>query len=383
MTAAKRTASLLLAAGNGTRMPGPLPKQFRKIRGEALIVRAARALLAVPGTGVILPVIAKGDEATSRDALASLADPRLMPSVTGGETRRLSVLAGLKALTGVAPELVLVHDAARPFPGAAMIGRVLEGLRHRAAIFPALPVTDTVWRRANGLTAVPRDGLYRAQTPQGFHFAPFLAAHLAYSGEASDDIAVALSGGMEVAMVEGEERNMKVTHPGDELRAAALLGPDVRTGQGFDVHAFVPGDHVVLGGQRIAFDRGLNGHSDSDVLLHAITDALFGALAEGDIGTWFPPSDPAWKGAPSRTFLEKAAALARERGAEISHIDATLICEAPKIAPHAPAMRAFVAACCGLEMSRVGLKATTTEGLGFPGRGEGIAALATATLVFA
>lgn len=382
MTAAKRTASLLLAAGNGTRMPGPLPKQFRKIRGEALIVRAARALLAVPGTGVILPVIAKGDEATSRDALASLADPRLMPSVTGGETRRLSVLAGLKALTGVAPELVLVHDAARPFPGAAMIGRVLEGLRHRAAIFPALPVTDTVWRRANGLTAVPRDGLYRAQTPQGFHFAPFLAAHLAYSGEASDDIAVALSGGMEVAMVEGEERNMKVTHPGDELRAAALLGPDVRTGQGFDVHAFVPGDHVVLGGQRIAFDRGLNGHSDSDVLLHAITDALFGALAEGDIGTWFPPSDPAWKGAPSRTFLEKAAALARERGAEISHIDATLICEAPKIAPHAPAMRAFVAACCGLEMSRVGLKATTTEGLGFPGRGEGIAALATATLVF-
>ena len=233
---------------------------------------------------------------------------------------------------------------------------------------------------------MPRDGLWRAQTPQGFRFAEILAAHRAHAGEAADDVAVARAAGLAVAVVPGDEANFKITTAADLERARGLgggmdIGPDVRTGNGFDVHAFGPGDGVTLCGVRLPFDRGLVGHSDADVGLHALTDAIFGALGEGDIGQWFPPSDPQWKGAASAVFLRRAAARAGERGFAISHLDVTLICEAPKVGPHAAAMRAAVAGAAGVAEERVSVKATTSERLGFTGRGEGIAALATATLV--
>jgi 2-C-methyl-D-erythritol 4-phosphate cytidylyltransferase/2-C-methyl-D-erythritol 2,4-cyclodiphosphate synthase len=381
-----QTAALIVAAGRGTRLGEPVPKQYLDLGGRSVLARAVDALSAHPAVTAVKVVIRPEDRARYRAAVAGCRG--LLPPVEGAATRAGSVRAGLEALAPAAPERVLIHDAARPFLAPAVIDAVLAALDTGPAAFPALPVVDALWR-ASGDEAtepVPRDGLWRAQTPQGFRFADILAAHRAHGGEAADDVAVARAAGLAVRVVPGDEANFKITTAADLERARELGGamdirPDIRTGNGFDVHAFGPGDAVTLCGVRLPFDRGLSGHSDADVGLHALTDAILGALGEGDIGRWFPPSDPTWKGADSAIFLRRAAARAGERGFAISHLDVTLICEAPKVGPHAAAMRAAVAAAAGIDAERVSVKATTSERLGFTGRGEGIAALATATLL--
>ena len=309
--------------------------------------------------------------------------------VHGGKTRAASVLAGLEAADDLGATHVLIHDAARPLVPEAVITSVLQALKDAPGAAPALPVVDALWRGMDFVEGTQeREGLWRAQTPQGFHLAPLLAAHRDHGGTAADDVEVARHAGLDVAIVAGDERNFKITGPEDFARAELFLAGsakgkpmDIRTGNGFDVHRFGPGDHVTLCGIDIPHERGLQGHSDADVGLHTITDAIYGALARGDIGQHFPPSDPQWKGAASHIFLEHACALAREEGFALTHVDCTLICEEPKIGPHADAMRERLSQIMELEVSRISVKATTSERLGFTGRGEGIAALATATLV--
>ncbi len=384
-----QTAGLIVAAGRGQRLGDATPKQYLALGDGTVLGAAVTALLAHPGIATLRVVIHPDDRPLYDSAVRGIDDPRLGPPVAGGARRADSVLAGLEALAPEAPACVLIHDAARPLVPVAVIGAVIDALDEAPCAFPALPVVDALWRGSDGHADEPvaRDGLWRAQTPQGFHFAAILAAHRAHAGEALDDVAVARGAGLVARLVPGDEANFKITTAADLERARVIRGaamdirPDVRTGNGFDVHAFGPGDGVTLCGVRLAFDRGLVGHSDADVGLHALTDAIFGALAEGDIGQWFPPSDPQWKGAASAIFLEKAAERARDRGYAIANLDCTLICEAPKIGPHAAAMRAAVAAIAAVDADRVSVKATTTERLGFAGRGEGIAALATATLV--
>ena len=398
-----RTAGLIVAAGRGQRLGDATPKQYLALGADSVLGRAVAALLAHPAIDGLRVVIHPDDRPLYDAAVAAIADPRLGPPVAGGATRAASVLAGLEALaeageaSGEAPARVLIHDAARPFVPAAVIGAVLDALAEAPAAFPALPVVDALWRGAAGTATeiAPREGLWRAQTPQGFRFAEILAAHRAHAaesrGEALDDVAVATAAGHAARIVPGDEAAFKITTAADLARARSMartmtgapmdIHPDIRTGNGFDVHAFGPGDAVTLCGVRVDHDHGLVGHSDADVGLHALTDAIFGALAEGDIGQWFPPSEPAWKGAASAIFLAKAVERAGDRGFAISHLDVTLVCEAPKIGPHAEAMRAAVAAIAGLDADRVSVKATTSERLGFTGRREGIAALATATLV--
>jgi 2-C-methyl-D-erythritol 4-phosphate cytidylyltransferase/2-C-methyl-D-erythritol 2,4-cyclodiphosphate synthase len=306
--------------------------------------------------------------------------------VIGGATRDASVLAGLAALEGSGVTKVLIHDGARPLVSRALIGRLVAALEDHEGAAPALPVTDALWRGDGGMVSgtVDRAGLWRAQTPQAFRFAPILAAHRAHPGGAFDDVQVARDAGLDVAIVEGEETNLKLTYPGDFARAEAILkgrDMDVRLGNGYDVHAFCEGDHVWLCGVKVPHGKGLLGHSDADVGMHALTDAIYGALAEGDIGRHFPPSDPQWKGAASHIFLAHAIALARSRGYELGNCDVTLVCERPKIGPHAVDMQAELARIMGVDAARVSVKATTSERLGFTGREEGIAALATALLV--
>jgi 2-C-methyl-D-erythritol 4-phosphate cytidylyltransferase/2-C-methyl-D-erythritol 2,4-cyclodiphosphate synthase len=315
-----------------------------------------------------------------RQLAEAVADVRL---VEGGAERTASVRAGLEALAADAPDRVLIHDSARPLVPASVIHAVRDALDTADGAAPGLPVIDALWRGQGGRVAgfADREGLYRAQTPQGFRYGAILAAHRAHPGPAADDVAIAAAAGIEVTIVPGDERNLKLTQPGDFARVEALLGPDIRTGQGFDVHRFGPGDHVWLCGVKVPNDAGLVGHSDADAGLHAACDALYGALAEGDIGVHFPPSDETWRGAASARFLDHAARLVRERGYRVTHLDVTLVCERPKIAPHAAAMRQAMATILGIEPGRISVKATTSEGLGFTGRREGIAALATATLV--
>ncbi len=369
-----RIATIIPAAGRGLRAGGEQPKQWQALAGARVI---DRTIAAFAGLGEVLVVLHPDDMAFlhPRDGL------RLCE---GGATRAESVRAGLEALAADPPDLVLIHDGARPLVSPEVIARVIDATAEHGAAAPALPVTDALWRGADRVDGtVARDGLWRAQTPQGFRFDAILAAHRAHEGEAADDVAVARAAGMEVAIVTGDEDNLKITGPGDFARAARILGDrmDIRTGNGFDVHRFGPGDHVMLCGVAVPHDRALTGHSDADVGMHALTDAILGALAEGDIGRHFPPSDPQWKGAASEIFLAHAAGLARERGFTLSHADVTLICETPKIAPHAEAMRAELARVLEVDLSRVNVKGTTSEGLGFTGRGEGIAAMASATLV--
>ena len=365
---------LIVAAGRGLRAGGGRPKQFREIAGRAVLLHTVEAFAGRVRDVVV--VVPPGE----RDAVAAfLPGVRL---VEGGATRGASVRAGLDR---VGSELVLVHDGARPCVPGAVIEAVLAGLGAGSCAAPALPVTDALWvgeGRVEGLR--DRTGLLRAQTPQGFRTAQLRAAHAAFEGEAADDVAVALAAGLDVAIVPGHEDNIKITGPEDFARAARILerrDMDIRLGNGFDVHRFGPGDHVMLCGVAVPHDHGLQGHSDADVGLHAIADAIYGALAEGDIGRHFPPSDPQWKGTDSAVFLGHAGELARERGFALSNVDATLICETPKIGPHAEAMRARVAAILKTDAGRVSVKATTTERLGFAGRGEGIACLATVALV--
>ncbi len=380
-----RTAGLIVAAGRGQRLGSEMPKQYLPLGRTSVLRHTLAGLLSHAGVDVLQIVIHPDDGPLCAAALEGLGDPRLLPAVAGGANRCDSVLCGLEALVPHRPDQVLIHDAARPFASAALVSAVLDALGTHAAALPAVPVVDALWHGADGLARAPapRDGLWRAQTPQGFRFAEILAAHRARSSDALDDAAVALAAGLDVALVEGDEENFKITTAADLDRARGRLGDamDIRTGNGFDVHAFGPGDGVTLCGVAIPFERGLVGHSDADVGMHALTDAIFGALAEGDIGQWFPPSDPAWKGAASETFLRKAVERATSRGFAVSHLDCTLICEAPKIGPHAAAMRRSLGQIIGLGEDRVSVKATTSERLGFTGRGEGIAALATATLV--
>lgn len=382
------TAVILVAAGRGTRMGGDLPKQWRALGGLPVLARTVAAFRAA-GLERIMLVIHPDDEGRAK-ALG-------LPYVHGGRTRAASVRAALEALTARTPEHVLIHDGARPLVSPALIHRVLAALADSPAAAPALAVSDALWRGAGGKVAgtQPRDGLYRAQTPQGFNFMAILAAHRAHPKNApyapADDVEIARAAGLDVTIVEGEEDNLKLTYPADFARAEAVLANrqeaamDIRTGNGFDVHRFGPevagGTGCCLCGVMVAHGRALLGHSDADVGMHALTDAIYGALAEGDIGQHFPPSDPQWKGADSAIFLRHAAELARARGFRLTHADVTLICEYPKIGPHTVAMRTALARIMGIEAARISVKATTSERLGFTGREEGIAALATATLV--
>ncbi|MCY1125346.1 bifunctional 2-C-methyl-D-erythritol 4-phosphate cytidylyltransferase/2-C-methyl-D-erythritol 2,4-cyclodiphosphate synthase [Frigidibacter sp. RF13] len=371
-------AIIITAAGRGTRAGGEEPKQWRKIAGRPVL---AHTLSAFDGFGRIVLTLHPEDMMRGLELTAGHAT-----LVAGGETRAASVRNALEVLEGSAVTRVLIHDGARPFPSRMMVQSVIAALEKSDGAAPAIAVSDALWRGAGGrVTGLQsREGLLRAQTPQGFRFPAILQAHRAHPGGAADDVEVALAHGLSVAVVAGEEENFKITYPDDFARAERKVGAmDVRLGNGYDVHAFTAGDHVWLCGVKVPHDRALLGHSDADVAMHALTDAIYGALAEGDIGRHFPPSDPQWKGAASEIFLAHAGQLASARGYRIANADVTIVCERPKIGPHAAAMQARLAAILGIEAGRISVKATTSERLGFTGREEGIAALATATLVSA
>ena len=393
------TAVLIVAAGRGARAAdagSDLPKQYRQVAGIPVLARTVAAFVAEVRVHTIQVVIHPDDRFLYDQAMGPLQH-RCRAPVLGGATRQASVLAGLEALRSAQPTRVLIHDAARPFVSSAEIGRIIDALTEGPAAISAVQIVDTLKRAApDGSSAgtVDRSGLWAAQTPQGFDFATILDAHrkAAAAGRAdfTDDASIAEWAGLKVALVQGSLRNIKLTTQADfDMAEAALAGRerksaaiDVRNGTGFDVHRFAEGNAVWLCGVSIPHTHKLEGHSDADVGLHALTDAILGALGDGDIGEHFPPSDPQWQGAASHLFLRDAVRRAHERGAVITNADVTLLCEAPKIAPHRDAMRAAIAEILDIAIERVGVKATTTEGLGFTGRREGIAAMASATLVF-
>jgi len=380
-------AAVVVAAGRGLRAGGDVPKQFRRIGGETVLRRTLSMLVETPNLALVQPVIRAEDRSLFEAAAFAM---QILPPVTGGATRQASVRAGLEALAAHSPDIVLIHDAARPFASPALIARAIAAAEKTGAAIPALPVSDTVKSvDAQGVVdkTLDRTALRTIQTPQGFAFKPLLEAHRRAAKEGrddfTDDAALAEWAGMKVAVFEGEPDNIKITTPDDFARAEAAqlaaLG-DVRVGQGVDVHAFAVGDHVTIGGLRIAHTQALTGHSDADVALHALVDAILGALADGDIGSHFPPSDMEWKGASSDRFFTFAVERVKARGGVIAHLDLTIVCEAPKIGPHRDAMRANIARLAGIDTSRVAVKATTSEQLGFTGRREGIVAYATATV---
>nr|WP_319948038.1 bifunctional 2-C-methyl-D-erythritol 4-phosphate cytidylyltransferase/2-C-methyl-D-erythritol 2,4-cyclodiphosphate synthase [uncultured Shimia sp.] len=371
------TAALIVAAGRGTRAGAGLPKQWRPLAGQRVADWTIAAFVAHPDIDHVLVVTHPED-----DAFAQSLD---VPTVHGGDTRDASVRAGLEALALSGFDKVLIHDVARAGVSKQVISDVIAALDHTDGAAPALAVTDALWHGADQRVTgtQDREGLYRAQTPQGFCFEAILAAHRAHKGGAADDVAVARAANLAVAIVDGHEDNFKITTPDDFARMEKVLRHhmDIRLGNGFDVHAFEDGDHVTLCGVDIAHTHALKGHSDADVGMHAVTDAIYGALAEGDIGRHFPPSEMEWKDADSAIFLEHAVTLATQKGYRIGNVDCTLICERPKIGPHASAMMTRMSEIMGLETNQVSIKATTSERLGFTGREEGIAALATATLI--
>jgi 2-C-methyl-D-erythritol 4-phosphate cytidylyltransferase/2-C-methyl-D-erythritol 2,4-cyclodiphosphate synthase len=380
-------AAVVVAAGRGLRAGGDVPKHYRTIGGEPIIRPSLRLYCVHGDIAMVQPVIHPDDDALFVRACRGLA---ALPPVPGGASRQASVRAGLEALAARSPDIVLVHDAARPFASPALVRRAIEAVAATGAAIPVLPVTDTVKivdEAGRVQQTLDRARLRSVQTPQAFAFAPLLEAHRRAAAlghdEFTDDAALAEWAGMTVDVFEGERTNVKLTTADDFVRAEAdrtMALADVRSATGFDVHAFGDGDHVVLGGVAIPHERGLLGHSDADVALHALTDAILGALADGDIGAHFPPSDPQWRGAASDRFLAFAAARVRARGGEIAHLDLTIICEAPRIGAHRDAMRARIADIAGIAIGRVAVKATTSERLGFTGRREGVAALATATV---
>jgi 2-C-methyl-D-erythritol 4-phosphate cytidylyltransferase / 2-C-methyl-D-erythritol 2,4-cyclodiphosphate synthase len=375
--------ALVVAAGRGTRFGGAMPKQYLPLAGKPML-RHSLETLSRHGAIDRVRVVFNPHDGDLYDAAVVGLD--MLPPVAGGAARQDSVRLGLESLHELAPNRVLIHDAARPFLDAATIDQVMGALDESPAAIPALPLRDTVKRGVNGVITetVDRTNLWRAQTPQGFRYADILGAHRDAKGlDLPDDAAVAERAGMAVKLIAGSEANFKVTTEADlreaERRLLSGLG-DIRTGQGFDVHAFGPGDHLFLCGVKVPHDHGLVGHSDADAGLHALTDAILGTIGAGDIGGHFPPSDAKWRGAPSDQFLRHAAGLVRAQAGVVSHVDVTIICERPKIGPHRAAMVARIAAILGLDPSRVSVKATTTEKLGFTGRGEGLAAQAVATV---
>jgi 2-C-methyl-D-erythritol 4-phosphate cytidylyltransferase/2-C-methyl-D-erythritol 2,4-cyclodiphosphate synthase len=379
-------AAVVVAAGRGLRAQGDLPKQYRQLVEEPVIRASLAALAGHPEISAVQPVIHPDDALHYHRAIEGL---ELLPWVEGGDSRQASVRAGLDALAGLAPEIVLVHDAARPFASGDLITRAVAAARSSGAAVPAIPVADTVKTvDAEGTVTgtLDRRSLRMVQTPQAFRFAALLEAHrraVAADRDFTDDAALVEWAGLKVATFEGEPANVKLTTEDDFARAEAvkLAGlSDVRTGFGFDVHQFGSGDHVMLGGVRISHTRGLSGHSDADVALHALVDALLGALADGDIGVHFPPTDPRWHGASSDRFLAFAADRVRSRGGRIAHLDVTVVCEQPRVGPHREAIRARIAEIAGVPIERVAVKATTSEKMGFTGRGEGMAAFANATV---
>jgi 2-C-methyl-D-erythritol 4-phosphate cytidylyltransferase/2-C-methyl-D-erythritol 2,4-cyclodiphosphate synthase len=380
-------AAVVVAAGRGERAGGDRPKQFRRIGDDVMLRRALLTLVEAPNVGLVQAVIRPEDRKLYEAAVGTMT---MLPPVFGGATRQASVRAGLEALAPERPDIVLVHDAARPFASAALVARAIDAAQKTGAAVPALPVTDTVKsvdRQGFVEATIDRKTLRTVQTPQAFAFAALLEAHRKAAAlgreDFTDDAALAEWAGMKVSVFDGEPGNIKITSADDFACAEAMQFAslsDLRTGTGIDVHAFGPGDHVMLGGLAIPHDRMLTGHSDADVVLHAATDAILGALADGDIGAHFPPSDPQWRGASSDRFLKFAVARVAARGGRIAHLDLTVVCEAPKIGPHRDAMRAKIAELAGIALERVAVKATTREKLGFTGRGEGIAAFATATV---
>ncbi len=390
----RTVVALLVAAGKGIRAGGGLPKQYRKLGNWAVMHHTVGRFFACPAITHLRVVYNDDHEALYKEALADLlGDPRLLVPVTGGAERQDSVRLGLESLHDLEPDVVLIHDAVRPYVTPELITEVIETALDQGGAIPALPVVDTLKRAgADNKIAetVDRRGLWRAQTPQGFRYDAILAAHRDAKGQVlTDDAAVAEFAGLTIALVNGDPANIKFTTQDDFIAAdqpqmqradIASSRTDIRVGSGFDVHRFGPGDHVTLCGVDIPHDKGLAGHSDADAGLHALTDALLGTIGAGDIGDHFPPTDEQWKGAPSDLFLNHAQELVKQAGGTLLNLDVTLICERPKIKPHREAMRARVAEITGIDVSRVSVKATTTEMLGFTGRGEGIAAQATATV---
>ena len=386
-----QVCAVIVAAGRGQRAGGGLPKQYRPIGERTVLAHTLSAFLDHPEIDGVLTVIHPDDMPLYRSAVARLDRPALQAPAMGGATRQASVRAGVEAAARLGADLILVHDAARPFASHALIGRAVAAARHHGAAIPGIPVSDTIVQVADGrvAAALSRPALRAVQTPQAFRADILVACHARAAAEGlpdfTDDGSLVRHYGHAVHVFDGEAANMKLTEPGDFEEAARRLAPEqrllTRVGSGFDVHAFGPGDHLWLGGVRVPFEAGLVGHSDADVALHALTDAILGALADGDIGTHFPPSDPQWKGAASDRFLAFAADRVRERGGEIVFLDLTIICEAPKVGPLREPIRARVAAICAVPVDRVSVKATTSERLGFTGRREGIAAMASATLM--
>ncbi len=394
------TAALIVAAGRGHRVGGPLPKQYRALAGRTVLGHSVRRLAAHPRIDRVRVVINPTDRALYDDAVqgSECGDAgALLEPVAGGATRQESVRNGLESLAEAPPALVLIHDGARPLVTDAVIDGALDALAGHDGALPALAVSDSLKRAAPGSVlvagAVTREGLWRAQTPQGFRYPAILDAHRAAAGAAlTDDAAVAEQAGLSVALTAGDEDNLKITTEQDFSRAERIMAAqgardadvatalETRVGMGFDVHRFGPGDHLMLGGVAVPHEHGVVSHSDGDVVLHAIVDAVLGALAAGDIGTHFPPSDETWRDADSAHFVAHALELLKERGGRLGHVDVTLICQRPRIGPHRAAMVARLAALLDLAPARISLKATTTERLGFTGRGEGIAAQAVATV---
>jgi 2-C-methyl-D-erythritol 4-phosphate cytidylyltransferase/2-C-methyl-D-erythritol 2,4-cyclodiphosphate synthase len=387
MPTPKRTAAIIVAAGRGLRAGSGGPKQYRSIGGETVISRAMAPFCRHPQIFAVQPVVNPDDAAMFNEAVR---DMRYRPPANGGATRQASVRAGLEALASQSPDIVLIHDAARPFVTAAVISRAIDAASLTGAAVPAIAVTDTIKLIGDGghVEATPERARLRiAQTPQSFRYDVILEAHRRAARDGrddfTDDAALAEWAGLTVATFEGDPANMKLTTLEDFVREEARLGAmlgDVRTASGYDVHAFGDGDHVMICGVRVPHSRGFLAHSDGDVGLHALVDAILGALADGDIGSHFPPSDPKWKGAASDRFLKYAVERVTARGGRIAHLDVTLICERPKIGQYRDAMRARIAEIAGLNLSRVAVKATTSERLGFTGREEGLAAMASATV---
>lgn len=372
-----RTVALIVAAGSGSRAGGELPKQFRHVRGQPMLRHSHAALSGHPDISDIFVAVGNGQELMASESLDGLPMPQLL---AGGATRRESVQLGLVAIAADGgADRVLIHDAARPFLPAKVIDDLLVALDHAPGAVPALPVVDSLARGDVTLSStVDRDGLWRIQTPQAFRFDAILAAHQNWTGEEpSDDARMLMAMGQDVQIVPGDERLAKFTFASDFTGNDDM--PSIRSGSGFDVHRLAEGEELWLCGTQIPHDKGLAGHSDADVAIHALTDAILGALALGDIGDHFPPSDPQWRGVSSDRFLAHAIKLAQEMGYDLANADVTIICEAPKIGPHKSAMRARLAEIMAVDVARVSVKATTTEMLGFTGRGEGIAAQAMAT----